>query len=100
MRTRLNTICRDRRLGLQFTGLGSLMNLHATDAPIHSTADLRQSDQRIKDLFFFFMLEQGLYVARRGFIVLSLPVEDMHVDRFIASFDAFVDAHVRLLTTC
>ena len=100
MRTRLNTICRDRRLGLQFTGLGSLMNLHATDAPIHSTADLRQSDQRIKDLFFFFMLEQGLYVARRGFIVLSLPVEGMHVDRFIASFDAFVDAHVRLLTTC
>ena len=100
MRTRLNTICRDRRLALQFTGLGSLMNLHATDAPIHSTADLRQSDQRIKDLFFFFMLEQGLYVARRGFIVLSLPIEDMHVDRFIVSFDAFVDAHVRLLTTC
>jgi len=100
MRTRLNTICRKRRLGLQFTGLGSLMNLHATDAPIHSTADLRQSDQRIKDLFFFFMLEQGFYVARRGFIVLSLPVEDIHVDRFVASFDAFVDAHVRLLTTC
>ena len=99
MRNRLNTICRDRRVGLQFTGLGSLMNLHATDAPIHSTADLRQSDQRIKDLFFFFMLEQGFYVARRGFIVLSLPIEDVHVERFITSFDAFVDAHVRLLTT-
>lgn len=99
MRTRLNTICRDRRVALQFTGLGSLMNLHATDAPIHSMADLRQSDQRIKDLFFFFMLEQGFYVARRGFIVLSLPIEDVHVERFINSFDAFVDAHARLLTT-
>jgi glutamate-1-semialdehyde 2,1-aminomutase len=97
MRTRLNSICSERRLGLQFTGLGSLMNLHATDAPIHSTADLRQSDQRIKDLFFFFMLEQGFYVARRGFIVLSLPIEDVHVERFIASFGAFVDAHARLL---
>jgi len=75
------------------------MNLHATDTPIHSTADLRQSDQRIKDLFFFFMLEQGFYVARRGFIVLSLPIEDVHVERFISSFDAFVDAHARLLTT-
>ena len=99
MRTRLNTICRDRRVALQFTGLGSLMNLHATDAPIHSMADLRQSDQRIKDLFFFFMLEQGFYVARRGFIVLSLPIEDVHVERFIAGFGAFVDAHGRLLTT-
>jgi glutamate-1-semialdehyde 2,1-aminomutase len=99
MRTRLNTICRDRRLALQFTGLGSLMNLHATDAPIHRTADLRQSDQRIKDLFFFFMLEQGFYLARRGFIVLSLPIEDVDVERFINSFDAFVDAHARLLTT-
>lgn len=97
MRSRLNTICRDRRLALQFTGLGSLMNLHATNSPIRGTADLRQSDQRIKDLFFFFMLEQGFYVARRGFIVLSLPIEDVHVDRFINSFDAFVDAHSRLL---
>jgi glutamate-1-semialdehyde 2,1-aminomutase len=99
MRTRLNTICRDRRVALQFTGLGSLMNLHATDAPIRSMADLRRSDQRIKDLFFFFMLEQGFYVARRGFIVLSLPIEDVHVERFINSFEAFVDAHARLLTT-
>jgi hypothetical protein len=28
-----------------------------------------------------------------------LPIEDVHVQRFINSFDAFVDAHASLLTT-
>jgi len=97
MRARLNAICRERRLVLQFSGLGSLMNLHATAAPIRSVADLGQADQGVKDLFFFFMIEQGIYIARRGFVVLSLPIDEAHVERFVAAFEAFVAEHERLL---
>ena len=97
MRERLNAICRAHAPQLQFTGLGSLMSLHATSAPIRSTADLQASDARLKDLLFFFLLEHGLYIARRGFIALSLPLADADVDRFVAAFEAFVAAHRPLL---
>jgi glutamate-1-semialdehyde 2,1-aminomutase len=97
MRNALNAICRESGIDLQFTGQGSLMNLHATAKPIRSVANLQGTDQRKKDLFFFFMAEQGIYVARRGFVVLSLPITDAHVDRFIAHFRSFVQAHRSLL---
>jgi len=97
MRTRLNTICREAAVGLQFSGLGSLMNFQATAATIRSVADLQATDPRVKDLLFFFMAERGIYIARRGFVVLSLPITDAHVDRFVAAFAEFVDTHRALL---
>ncbi|MEP7099541.1 MAG: aminotransferase class III-fold pyridoxal phosphate-dependent enzyme [Burkholderiales bacterium] len=97
MRARLNAICRDAGVGLQFSGLGSLMNFQATAAPIRSVADLQATDPRIKDLLFFFMAERGIYLARRGFVVLSLPITDAHIDRFVAAFAEFVDTHRGLL---
>ena len=97
MRARLNAICRESGAGLQFSGLGSLMNFQATVAPIRSVADLQATDPRVKDLLFFFMAERGIYLARRGFVVLSLPITDAHVDRFVAAFAEFVDVHRALL---
>lgn len=91
MRARLNALCRRHGAEMQFVGLGSLMNLQAGTAPIRSIADLAGADLRLKDLLFFFMAERGIYLARRGFVVLSLPVTDAHVDRFVAAFDAFAE---------
>jgi len=99
LRERLNAICNAQSVALQFTGLGSLMNLHATDAPIRRGADAAQADQRVRDLFFFHMLEHGFYVARRGFIVLSLPLEDSQLSGFVAAFEGFVRSYGPLLGT-
>lgn len=89
LRTRLNAFCREAGTGLQFTGLGSLMNLHATGAEIRSSQDIPASERLVKNLFFFDMLEQGFYVAPRGFIVLSLPLNDNDVDRFAQAVEDF-----------
>jgi len=97
MRERLNQVCREHELGVQFTGLGSLLNLQPTNANIRSVADIHGTDPRIRDLFFFFMAERGIYVARRGFVVLSLPITDSHVDRFVSTFEAFATAYRNLL---
>ncbi|WP_256856495.1 aspartate aminotransferase family protein [Variovorax sp. KK3] len=91
LRDRLNGICAQRRLPFQFSGLGSTMNFHPTGNAIRSTADLRSCDTRFRDLFFFSMLEQGIYVARRGFVVLSLPTTLADIDRFAEAFDNFAD---------
>ena len=96
LRERLNATCRARGVGLQFTGLDSLMNLHTHAATIRSVADVR-TDARVRDLFFFAMAERGYYVARRGFIVLSLPLTEAQVAGYEAAFEDFVDAHRTLL---
>ena len=60
-------------------------------------ADVQAGDPRLRDLFFFFMAERGFYVARRGFVVLSLPITDAHVERFVAAFREFIVVHRPLL---
>ena len=92
VRTRLNNLCRQRGAGFQFTGIGSLMSAHATDRPIHTPSDAACGDSSVKGLFFFGMLNRGLYLARRGFIALSLPVGDAEVDHFVDAVQDFLDS--------
>ncbi|MBH1963407.1 MAG: aspartate aminotransferase family protein [Comamonadaceae bacterium] len=99
LRERLNASCRAHGAQLQFTGLGSLMNLHGVSSEILRSDDIPASEGIVKDLFFFHMLEHGFYVARRGFIVLSLPLTDSDLDRFCAAFEEFLKRYAKALTS-
>ena len=97
LRERLNELCRMQEIDVQFTGLGSLMNVHGTSRPIRNCDDIPPDQRAVKDLFFFHMLEQGFYLARRGFIVLSLPLTDDDLEHFVAAFEGFVERYRNLL---
>jgi len=97
LRRRLNDVFARHAVALQFTGLGSLMTLHATNRRIESPADLAGTDSRIKELMFFDLLERGVYLARRGFIALSLPFGDAQADELVGAVDAIVTARRTLL---
>ena len=97
LREQLNAACHRSGAALQFTGLGSLMNLHATRGAILCGDDSPASGQPVRDLFFFHMLEQGFYLARRGFIVLSLPLTDDDLARFATAFDGFLQRFAPVL---
>jgi glutamate-1-semialdehyde 2,1-aminomutase len=90
LRENLNEIARSRGLPVQFSGQGSLMNLHTVPGRIHSPADLRDENEALKELLFLDLLDAGYYMARRGFIGLSLAVDD-------ACLRAFADAYADLL---
>ena len=92
LRTRGNALFAQHGVALQFSGLGSLMTLHATRKPLRSPADLADTDARVKELLFFALLERGVFMARRGFIALSLPFGDAQVDTFLAALDDTVGA--------
>ena len=77
-------------VALQFTGLGSLMNLHATDRAISRPADLAGADARVKELVFHELLARGVYMARRGFVALSLPFGEAEIAEFLAALEAVV----------
>jgi len=97
LRERCNALFRDRGLALQCTGLGSLMTLHATDCPLRCYADLADTDPRIKDLIYFGLLERGVFMARRGFVALSLPFGDAELELFVATLDEVLRAYAEVL---
>ncbi len=71
------------------TGTGSLVNVHGTVGPVHSAADVVDADDRWKELFYFAALDAGFYLARRGFIALSIEVTDTDIEAFLDVVDAW-----------
>ncbi len=83
LRAELTKIFEQSGLPMSVTGLGSLMNIHPVAGTVRSPADLIGADERYRELFFFDMLDAGFYLARRGFIALSLPLDRSDLDAFI-----------------
>ena len=97
LRHQLDDVFRAAGVDVQCTGIGSLMNLHPTARPIRNVGDLAGADGRVRDLLFFDLLEQGVYVARRGFIALSLPFGDDEVAELVGVVADVVDRRRDLL---
>ena len=95
-RERLNGLCRENQVAMQFTGLGSLMNVHFCRGTIRRASDAA-ADNRLRDLFFFDMAAAGIYLARRGFIALMLPVSEAELDGVVEAVGAFIQRRRALL---
>ncbi len=80
-------------MSMQFTGQGSVMNLHPTGFPIRRPADVPTDRNDLRDLFFFHLLECGIYSARRGLFALSLPLTDRELSRLVTAAQVFVERY-------
>ena len=87
LRERLNALCRSHDAPMQFTGIGSMFAVHFTRDPVRSPADAAKGDAKLKELFFFDMLAQGIWLARRGMFTLCLPIGDAECDRLVAAVE-------------
>jgi glutamate-1-semialdehyde 2,1-aminomutase len=90
LRTRLNDVARAERAPMQVTGTGSMMTVHFTTRPVTSPQDAAAADPRLKELFFFDMLEHGIWLARRGMVNLSLPMGDAECDQLAEAVQEFL----------
>ena len=97
LRQRLNALCHAADAPLQFTGLGSMIAVHALRGPVHSPADAAKGDAKLKELFFFDMLAHGIWLARRGMFALSLPIGDAECDKLAAAVEEFLASRRSLL---
>jgi glutamate-1-semialdehyde 2,1-aminomutase len=97
MRARLNALCAKEGVAMQFTGVGSLMNAHFLRGEVRCVDDLVVVDGRLRQLLFFHLLSQGIYASPRGFVVLSLPLPDVDIDRFVAAIGSFIGKYRALL---
>lgn len=91
LRARLNVAAQRARFPIQFTGLGSMMNVHMHAGPVRNVRDLVSSVALLRDLFYFDMLNQGLWLARRGMINLSLSIGDAECDQLVQAVESFVE---------
>lgn len=99
LRERLNALCRKHDASMQFTGIGSMFSVHFTRDPVRSPADASKGDQKLKELFFFDMLAQGIWLARRGMFAMCLPIGDAECDRLAAAVEEFLSSRRSLLTS-
>jgi len=83
LRVSMNQTFEANGLAMHASGVGSLMTVHGTVGPITSASDLITSDDRLKELFFFHCLDAGFYLARRGFIALSIEITDRDIEAFL-----------------
>ena len=97
-RVRLNQAIEKAGAAMQFTGYGSMMNVHMCAGPIRSPADAAQGNARLRELFCIDMLAQGIYVTpKRGGVILSLPHSDADGDALVGAVEEFIAARRSLL---
>jgi glutamate-1-semialdehyde 2,1-aminomutase len=83
LRHQLTRVIADAGATLQVTGIGSLMTLHPTRADIRRPEDLENVDARLRELLFLDLLEEGYYIAPRGYMALSLVLADEQLAGFV-----------------
>jgi len=91
LRARINALFADNGVAICASGMGSLMNIHGVTGPVRGMADIAGSSDAAKELIFLDLLERGYYIARRGFIALSLSLEDAHLDGFVQALAEIVE---------
>jgi glutamate-1-semialdehyde 2,1-aminomutase len=96
LRARLNRLTQQHDVRMQFTGVGSLMAVHMQPGKIACYADIEHTPT-LRDLFFFHLLEAGIWIAKRGMIVMSLPLTDADLDLLESAVERFVISHRSLL---
>ncbi|MEX1108817.1 MAG: aminotransferase class III-fold pyridoxal phosphate-dependent enzyme [Dongiaceae bacterium] len=97
MRHRLNEIAAHHKAPMQATGIGSLLTVHFSDQPVRSPRDAQPHDPAreqvmgaARKLYHLDMMAAGQYMARRGFIALSLPMREKDIDRFLEATEEFL----------
>jgi glutamate-1-semialdehyde 2,1-aminomutase len=98
LRTRLNDEAKRKHLPVQFTGRGSMMNIHFSSTTIRCAKDVDAGNANARSLFHMEMLEKGQYFARRGMINLSLPMTQQEHDGFVEAAANFFEQNAQLLT--
>ncbi len=94
MRAGLNAVSRGL---MRWTGLGSMACVQFRRGTLSRPAAMEPQEAGLRELFFFDMLANGFYLARRGMLALSLEVSDADIAAFTAAVSEFAAVRASLL---
>jgi glutamate-1-semialdehyde 2,1-aminomutase len=96
LRERLNAVVQRRGIAMQFTGRGSMLSVHMTDAPIHSQQDAEKGNAQLRDLFYFDLVARGVWFAKRGMFALSIALDEQDGDKLADAVEEFAETRASL----
>jgi glutamate-1-semialdehyde 2,1-aminomutase len=101
LRAGINEIARRHSVPLQATGCGSFIGLHFTADTVTRPQDIDPAAEPKRKLLHKLMhldfIAAGLYMARRGYISLMLPIGETEVGRFLAATDEFASSRKQVM---
>ncbi|MBR0784785.1 aspartate aminotransferase family protein [Bradyrhizobium iriomotense] len=97
LRQQLNAKLEDARIAAQFTGFGSILAIHFVQGLLRDARDAAASDSKLRELFYLHMLEEGIWIARRGMMALSLALSEIDLDQIVSAVEGFTERWGHLL---
>ena len=74
-----------------------MITLHPIAGSIVKPEDADRADKRLKRLLYLYLLDQGIYIAERGFMALSLVVSAVDRQRLLDALESFIKRYRHLL---
>lgn len=96
LRDGLNAAGRAAGVPVLATGIGSIIGLHVQPGPIRRPSDLTTAPE-VRELLHLEMIERGFYFARRGFLSLSIEIDDRDCADFVSAFEDVLSGWAPLL---
>jgi glutamate-1-semialdehyde 2,1-aminomutase len=90
LRLALNDLFMRYQVRMMAMGQGSMITIHPANAAVETPEQLESADKRLRQLLFLDLLEQGVYIAERGFMALSLMVTDEDCDRVVKAVEKHI----------
>jgi glutamate-1-semialdehyde 2,1-aminomutase len=97
LRERLNDLGKSLGTPFQATGVGGVLNVHWHDGPITDPSKVEPVTAPRRRLFHLDMLERGFYIAHRGMISLSLPMQESDIAAFVQAARDCLQKHAAIL---
>jgi glutamate-1-semialdehyde 2,1-aminomutase len=98
LRQEINDLFMRHQAPMQVAGIGSMMTIHPLAGQVSRPEDLEQADKRLRRLLYLDLLDAGIYIAERGFIALSLVIDDQDSAKLLKGLKQFVERRKALLT--
>jgi glutamate-1-semialdehyde 2,1-aminomutase len=99
LRARLNELFMEHQAQMRVTGRGSMLSIHPVGGEPASPEDVASADLRLRQLLYLDLLEEGIYIAGRGFMALSLVLDQSHCDLLAGAIGRFLDRRRDLVCT-
>ena len=97
LRNRLNDMFMRYQVKMRATGMGSMLTLHPLAGDVRSPEDVAKADARLKKLLYLDLLDDGIYIAERGFMSLSLMITGHDCGRVVEAVEGFIKRRRELL---
>jgi glutamate-1-semialdehyde 2,1-aminomutase len=91
LRDGLNDLFMHYQAPLKATGLGSMITLHPVAGEVRVPEDAAKADIRLKRLLYLDLLDEGYYLAERGFMALSLMIDEAHCKGLLGAVSRFIE---------